>query len=62
MKTAGCIQDHYIKIVLGSMFHSGFGNIHRADLIAHGEYRHINFLAVDLQLFNSSRTIYIAGN
>ena len=62
MKTTGCIQDHYIEAIFRSMFYSGFCNVHRADLIAHGKYRNIYLFTIDLQLFDRSRTIYVTGN
>ena len=43
------------------MFNSRFGNIHRTDFVAQCKYRNIQLFPKHLQLFDSRRTIYVAG-
>ena len=61
MKTTGGVDDEHIVFILSGMLHSSLCYINRLVLITHGEYFHALLLSVDLQLFNCSRTIHIAG-
>ena len=62
VKASGCIQDHDPVAVLLRMLERRFGNVGRLMAVAHGEHFHTLLLAVNLQLLDRRRTVYVAGH
>ncbi len=61
VKTTSCIQDYNVLIVLLSMLNSSLSYINRTMISTHREYFNFLLLSINLKLFNSCWSIYIAG-
>ena len=59
MKTSCSIQNNHVVAILFSMLQCCFSDIRRLLVISHGEHFHTLLLSVDLQLFNSCRSVDI---
>ena len=59
MKTSCGVKEHQVDIVLGCMLYSRLRNIQWLVVVSHRKYGNSNFLAIDLQLLDSRRSVYI---
>ncbi|CCY32728.1 putative uncharacterized protein PY07686 [Ruminococcus sp. CAG:60] len=61
MKTARCINDHYILLIGLGMCNGCLGNVHWALLITHGKDFYALLLTIHLQLCDRCGSVYITG-
>jgi len=62
MKTSCCIDQDYILLVGFCMLDRCFRNVYRLLFVTHGKDFYALFLAVDLQLCDSCRTVNVTGH